>query len=742
MTLGWGTLRCGASGANFVGPLATPDGPMYLSCRLVGVTLAALAIASPAVGQLANGAERAPLKISCDRADAGLRQLVRVGGLGHARDARAFAVQVTMTHAQADRLLYDLTAAASRAGGCAAAIAMRGVVKWQLVGRRWTPKDAPGQQVGAHWDEDAIRDLDRAAHTDRTVASDASVLEAQAISAAGGIGAILIDDFGSSLIERLASPASGADTTRELLRGRLALRLSRLAEADSSFRAYADGGGDAGTATLELARVELALGAPHADSLYYRAAASTDEAVLAGLVSDLELIADSARIDELRRVPADRRVAWLRAFWGDRDVESLRPRGSRLYEHYRRIAYARAHYRIRQYPRRFETFELWRNPLAEFDDRGLIYVRHGAPDDSAAAVRYAACPNVTWLYRRPEGNLIFHFSSRDDPDDWRLIETLFNAGNGDGATNRLRRQDTLQQCMPIDGLMASRADIDPVYARLATRFTHRDAEVALRFETRSREIGTTTDSYELRFPHTVHASLQTYGLFGDTPAEARALFVLSAPVGDLRLGPDSVAMLRLHTVATRAGAEVAHDTLREFRAHGTAASWLSVSQEIPLAPGAWNLGLVLRVGDSSGQFFRVPSADLPDAGTLALSDIVAAEESGGLAWRARDGALQLNPSGTYTLGQPIVLYYEVAGADGSLDTRIELNDGHRTVNLSFREPARSGVVAMRRTLATDRLREGKIAITVVVRSSDAHVAARTLEVRLVKGKADRKGAGS
>ena len=68
------------------------------------------------------------------------------------------------------------------------------------------------------------------------------------------------------------------------------------------------------------------------------------------------------------------------------------------------------------------------------DDRGVVYsMRLGAPDQQsgwAAAGGTAASgvePNESWLYRRPEGDLIFHFVSRGDVQDFKLVEGLTDA---------------------------------------------------------------------------------------------------------------------------------------------------------------------------------------------------------------------------------------------------------------------------------------------------------------------------
>ena len=43
-----------------------------------------------------------------------------------------------------------------------------------------------------------------------------------------------------------------------------------------------------------------------------------------------------------------------------------------------------------------------------------------------------ACYNLSWLYQRPEGDLIFHFVARDDVDDYRLVQSLMDIADAGG----------------------------------------------------------------------------------------------------------------------------------------------------------------------------------------------------------------------------------------------------------------------------------------------------------------------
>src|SRR5207247_8859456 len=98
-----------------------------------------------------------------------------------------------------------------------------------------------------------------------------------------------------------------------------------------------------------------------------------------------------------------------------------------LAEHCRRWFYAWREFRLVSRHRHYDITERYRSDQAEFDDRGIIYLRHGPPDKRASyqQVLDRIEPNETWLYRRPppEGDLIFHFAARGDRQDCKLVES-------------------------------------------------------------------------------------------------------------------------------------------------------------------------------------------------------------------------------------------------------------------------------------------------------------------------------
>jgi GWxTD domain-containing protein len=683
---------------------------------LIGLLLATAPAAVPA-----------QLEPTCERA----LQLMLAQATGAPADT---SIYIFPKREDADRALRRLTFLATDPPRCPAAFGARGLVKQRLARTDWFPKDSPGQKAGTPWSQGAVYDLALAAKGGGPAAVAAATLATQALLPDKVETPWLVREVGPTLLDIPPAPSEIPDTIRWFQRGRLAAWLWRPESADSAFSAYQAAGGSPGRAALELARIRLAMGRPGADSLYYRAAAASSDRIARDLRYDIAFVADSQELGAFDRLPPAQRPAWLRRFWEDRDIESLRSPGSRLREHYRRIGVARDSFRLLSYPRRYELNELWVNREAEYDDRGLMYIRHGPPDRTAEAVRAGACPNASWLYRRPEGNLILHFVARQNPDDWRLVETLANVSGENGATNRMRQAGVSHGCRAIDDLLETRRSLDPIYSQLAGNPTRRNWERELDVTTRSREIGTTTDSDLLRFPSPLDISWRAYGLLGDRPSRGRALVVVSVPATVLapisREPPAYGFRMRL---GGRSGARSFQlDSIRQFRVEQAPGpgQMMTFTTEVPLEAGTWKVGLALeQQPDSAGEALHDPEVPVPDvAGTrLALSDIVLGDSTGGRPWMAPDGPFPLSSTGSYIRGEPIPVYYEIAGAgNGEIQTEITFvrDDGKGRAVIRFTDRADQPILRIRRELNTSRSRPGRYTLTVRVQTADNHRAER------------------
>ncbi len=120
-------------------------------------------------------------------------------------------------------------------------------------------------------------------------------------------------------------------------------------------------------------------------------------------------------------------------FWNKHNPLGSLPYNPRLAEHYRRLIKAEKDFiydRIRleiNNPDRLNVLNLPQVVLrnTKFNDKGLVYIRYGEPDDRAVSLSDGMASNESWLYYPTVYNpkLIFHFeiSEHAPPGDWRLV---------------------------------------------------------------------------------------------------------------------------------------------------------------------------------------------------------------------------------------------------------------------------------------------------------------------------------
>ena len=195
----------------------------------------------------------------------------------------------------------------------------------------------------------------------------------------------------------------------------------------------------------------------------------------------------------------------IHRFWSERALRSGLTITDRLDVHYDRMRFARERYRR---PRESMCGDLQEQvaAIAEriggcdpgLDDRGLIYLRMGAPDRQASfggAVQWEfmspACfaPNVSWIYYYPDGPRTFHFSPLGGGWGWRLLrnlEAVYLCGDPDRARSPTGVV-TYHQVEPgntgarppieaiaylvLTDLYASRSTLDPAYGIAAARMS-------------------------------------------------------------------------------------------------------------------------------------------------------------------------------------------------------------------------------------------------------------------------------
>ncbi len=261
-----------------------------------------------------------------------------------------------------------------------------------------------------------------------------------------------------------------------------------------------------GLALLEIARTRFLLGRQDGLGPYFDGARFNDSLSVEAYREDVETIASPAELARFDRTRGESRVAFLKRFWESRDAAEFRQAGERVQEHYRRLYLARRTYPVRR------SIPAWRLRVAsavQLDDRGRVVVRHGLPDDRASLETIGIEPNESWRYTRPGQDMILHFVARQDPQNFRLVESLFDLVEAPNVTlpskaNAESETSSFRQRRNTDALLRSRSSLTSFYRRSPTPKNDRKAELDLRTRDRHRgrasvQEALTTDSFCRRF---------------------------------------------------------------------------------------------------------------------------------------------------------------------------------------------------------------------------------------------------
>ena len=577
-------------------------------------------------------------------------------------------------------------------------------------------------------------------------------------------------DVALAAVRQAARGPAGREPAVQLARGRVEREAGEADSAVVAFEAALGAGADSGVALLELARSLYYARRPGtARERYFAGARTVSAEGIALYRADLAWIAapdELAAFDALAS-PAER-VAWLGRFWERRDAEEAREPGERLAEHYRRWFHARRSFRLVTRHRHYDITETYRSVQAEFDDRGVIYLRHGPPDDRAAYLCPPPAPsnddapvcatNESWRYHESEGDVVFHFAARDDVQDYKLVESLVDVFGFSASVAAQGRRDTL-----VADLYATRERFGEPYSRVWRGHGLRSNVLGEERQLGRRAIaqGTTTDSYRHRFdrPLTVRATdFVVARRDGHNPAQ-QLVVVFAVPAGRLsaeRAGGGVRYPLQFRLHVTDSGGQLVSvlDTVRVFAAPRplTRDDFLTGLLAVPVPAGGLRYRLLVATVDGeAGDVVRRDSLDAPplDGRSPAVSDLVLGRAGSGIVWLPPGDTIPLNPLGRYPQGASIELYYEVHGLAPGREYRTEITmepaggpsllgrirglfGGRRApISLAFDAPAAGPVTRVRRTVDLGDLGRGVYVLTIRVFDPDGgttHLRRRRIEV--------------
>ena len=568
-------------------------------------------------------------------------------------------------------------------------------------------------------------------------------------------------------LRRASATSAGSNPEVLLARGRVERDVGSPDSAVAAFTRYLATDGPKGIGQLELARTQLWQGDRLAAAGYYLAAATDDSAVVAIIRNDLFPIAADTLLADYDSKRGIHRAAWLQQFWGTRDDLEMGTAGDRLVEHYRRWFYARRNFALVTVSRHYTIAERFKSGSQDFDDRGIIYVRHGDPTSRATfsgsglQLDDRVEPNISWFYVRTDGNMYFHFVAREDVQDFRLVESLFDVLGYQRALQLQTGGDDLANDPMAKNLLISRQDFAPIYQRIlntsGTGFQRAVSDERL-MGRNNLERGVTTDTHEKHFPTDLDGSCQVLavGSEGDEP-----LLHVACAVRGGSLIPQQVPQGLLYTVrlrfaaADRNGRIVASvDTTRRFVA----------SQPVPedeyavglvtvpaTAAGVLDYRVMLAEGDSVGHVFpmEVVVAPPPESVRLALSDLVIGNRNHHLMWRPTPGdTVYMNPLGTFRRNETLELFYEIIGADpfenhtttlvvrkgGGIGANYMTGltaAGSAQITLKFDEQAPRGRWTAQRSVSLEKLKPGTYTLEITVTAANGIKDVRRRSFRVV-----------
>ena len=474
-----------------------------------------------------------------------------------------------------------------------------------------------------------------------------------------------------------------------LVRGRIERRLLAHDSALAAFHRYVSAGGDSGVGGIELARTHALRGRPDsAVNAYFSGLAGAISATARReLRKDLRWFATPTELTAFDAQAEDSLSPWLRRFWFGRDITDGRRAGERLSEQFRRYQYAVENFGLPSKRRGFDVAFAYRDTSQqEFDDRGVIYLRHGQPSERSSFQGNGFEPNESWLYRQdpPDADLIVHFAAFNDVQDYRLVQSLLDVCTRRQSSDALITTQTTQVGVWRD-CVQSRARLSPDYERLA-RLTDNAAQNVWASERMAsidavRE-ATTSDSYHLAFETELQPIVSFFAV-ADAAMRPELHVVFAVPASRLHPreregGHDYPLSLRMLVYDSTMRMVAALDTMRVFRARGRFGAGVYLTEQLVMRvpAGTYRYSFVIEEpGQSAGDAVSNRDIEIPRLeGAFSASDIVLGREGSGLIWRRPEGEVPLNPLMRFPRDGEARIYYEIYGVPQgtAIPTRVRI----------------------------------------------------------------------
>ncbi|MES2305621.1 MAG: hypothetical protein V4558_08940 [Gemmatimonadota bacterium] len=563
---------------------------------------------------------------------------------------------------------------------------------------------------------------------------------------------------------------------------------------------------DSGVVLLALARSRYAAKDPvDGRKMLIRGARDSASASRAAYAQELSWVATPTELREWDSLPSAARADWLTAFWNTRDVSDGHEDGARLIEHYRRFEYAMKNYTL-QLPRtgkhqisrssmagdyidldavvrdvghdadtsaaeagitemaaskRFSGtgagLAQFRSLTVVFDDRGVVYIRQGPPDQFARTVGGKAIEG--WRYDRDGGTPLVLYFKEEDFDGQAGASTL----TPEILSSYPQERDQLCQLEPGDCTFSA----DPRVTTLATgrdvasprsgspqsrllagaartTSTARVAAAATRGKANIDTV-TTTDRFARKFPHQVEPVVQLLSVRQAVEGTPRLLVVFAIPGDQLA----SLALAEaggrtgypVHFVVSAArhgdGRRFVMDTIRNFATPHPlkAGEFLSGMLELPIEPGDYTGSLLISQQDGRGAVARLGRITvIGSRQQLAISDVVLGVAGSKTHWNSGSSEVSLNPMNAFSSGGEAELYGQLSGMKSGQDyvLTFEVFRADDAVGkkprlaISFPQTARDGLVEIQRSVGLKSLDPGRYRVKVAIAGAGESAFAMTV----------------
>lgn len=381
--------------------------------------------------------------------------------------------------------------------------------------------------------------------------------------------------------------------------------------------------------------------------------------------------------------------AFFEKFWLKRELIPAASVSYRLLEHYSRLLVAEKEYwydgvrsRVNN-PDKFGVFDFpaYYKLNEEFNDKGLIYIRHGNPNDVARTAGASVSLNESWLYyeREDRDKLIFHFliSEYTMGNNWRLSSAL---------DNRAMLEDRLGWDHSIRKVYFSKSDLD-FYSNLNLMAAQSMVDVkramASDFHTWSEEIMPLETYYHFAY---------FKGDSGKTEAKVYIALPLSHEGNGISADSQNVEF----------GSAIVDENYQNRRKQSGNVNLIAGASAIyddyymknynfNVAPGHYNFSYFVKDGQKLGGENIEVEVPTFSSFELNMSSIVPAfwiDMSENAFKESSILKVVCNPSKKFNLNDPIFIYYEVYNLtkndDGETDYTIESELAQTNKKSSFK----------------------------------------------------------